>query len=435
MSSLKTIEARVPDNIRTSMKIFRSREEERVLALIEQESSSETRRKFDENLKEPERRMLLGQINHLINTSRISRMVLLREESQSGLNVCPTTYIDTNSTLKALAKSSKLLPPDQLSDMVLIATKLAEKKKETKEAVELLADIAPQLSQESSKRLLCISLKFVESEWNLPSFLSSFKNLNSEMRRRYFEDLLSLSEEMVERGMNPKPAVSYFADLPASILRQHGEKIIELSEKLVKRGVDPKGVIWSISLLPPENVNELLLSEAAEKTMLLSHPFPRELDRKKVDKVVKLANTNVRRGWMSIEECWEMEKAMNSLLAYSPEKFGEVLPKAADLLKHNINPNDLFLLSKSLIQHNEKNFERNVGRVAELMKEMKESRWDVALSRLFYSSPEFAKSGFNNHLLYKLNQTLLESPERFGEMLDSVAGKIKKGEDPRDAFR
>jgi|GEM_PF-6886953 len=443
------ISERIPESFRASLKVMPRKEEERYLGMIEQESTSATRREFEENLRsydEKERRAVLAQIAHYINTARISQFSLIKSERELGLPPFPSrSYIDINATLKEFAESSKHMPAEQLSDMVLIATKLAEEKKDTKDAAVMISKLSAHITQEQSKQLLSISLKFVENKWNLDSFLESFMRMSPPMRARYFESLLSLSEKMVEKEMNPKPAVSYISELPASLLEAHGETIIELSKKLVERGIDPKGAVWSITLLPPDEVNmKLLLSEAVkqaerinpkEKILLLSQLFPRVIDRKQVDLVMKLAHANVGRGWMKTDEMWEMEKSMNALLAYSPESFKTVSPIACDLLRHNINPNDLFLLSKSLVQYSPKNFKENVGEIAELMRKMKESRWDVAFSSLFYSSEEFVNSGFNNYLLYKLNKTLQNNPNKFEERVEEVREKIEKGEDPRSAFK
>ncbi|MEM3556146.1 MAG: hypothetical protein QXF56_05490 [Candidatus Micrarchaeia archaeon] len=442
------MEKRIPENFKASLKIMPRLEEERYLGMIEQESNRVTRREFEENLSrydKKERRVILAQIAHYINVSRISQISLIKGDKEAGvIPFKPNYYIDTNATLKALAESSKHLPAEQLSDMVLVVTKLAEQKKDTKDAAVLLSKLSAHLSDEQSKKLLSISIKFVENEWNLDSFLKSISKMSPQMRAKHFDGLMLLSERMVEKGMNPKPAVSYICELPASILETHGEKVIELSKKLVDKGVDPKGMIWSITMLPPEQVNiNLLLSEALkqaeridpkEKILLISQLFPRLVDRRQVDRIVNLAHANVNRGLMKIEECWEMEKSMNSLLAYSPEKFENVSGIAEELLRHNINPNDLFLLSKSLIQYSTKNFEGKVEKIAELMVLMKETKWDVALSSLFYSSEEFQESGFNNYLLYKLNRTLQNNPNKFDGQIERVIEKLNSGDDPRKAF-
>jgi hypothetical protein len=420
-------------------------EEKRLLKKIEDSSTKEIRNELEQNLNrygEENKLRLLIQIANMIDVSKKSESALLKMEKKAGFDIVPTKYMDVRPTLRYIADSAKVLPAEQLNDMVLIATKLAERKKETKDAIQHLHKLSSGLP-DSSQRLLALSIKLVEKDMDLASFLSPIVKMTPKTRALCLDGLISLSEEMIEKGNNPKPVVSYICELPSDILEVHSEKILGLSMKLAKRGVDPKSTVWSISLIPRKSVDigSILSSsisladdmDPTQKILLISENLPKLIDRKQLDRVLKLAHANVNRGWMDIEKCWEMEKSMNSLLSYSTEEFNEASKIAVELLKHNRNPNDLFLLARSVAQYSPEQFDESVRKLGVITSKIKP--FDAPLAPIFYRSLGFRESGFENFVFYKLSKTLQDEPGKFPEQLSEVLEKLESGVNPEVVFK
>ena len=425
-------------------KLIPASEEKRLLKKIEENTTRATREETERTLLkfDAETRMgFLAQINQLIDASNKVASDVRKMAKKAGY-VGIHAEADMSTTLHYVSDSAKFLFVEQLRDYINIAIKLEERGEESKDTLRYLS----KLLAVDPEKPLQLSNMLLERGTNPKGVLMSLSNLPTPSREMYLDRLVSLSKEMVGKDMNPGPIIRYIAELPKQIRDTHVEEILSLSEKLVENGIDPKGSIWAVSLLPRDgsvDIGNVLLSsidlianerkDPMDMVLASSSSRMQSADRAKIERIMELAHEGVNKRWMKAEQWWDMEKSMNSLLLYSPENFNRVAEIAVGLLEQKRNPNDLFLLSRSVIQHCPENFDAEIDNIGSLVLNIKP--FADALLPIFYRPVEFKDSGFENYVFYKLHQTLQRNPERFPEKLHEVADKVSSGINPELVFK
>jgi len=423
-----------------------SREEKKQLSKIENSSSEVLRNEIERALEKHGKMKLplLIQIGHFIEAANKAKHALHEREKEFRFDIVPTTYIDVPMTLRYISNLANVLSSDQVEVLVAILTKLAEKQKDTKHTARQLYLICSKAPTDSRDKLLRLSFGLLEKGIEPDSILSSVLELAPSIRIRFIDEILCLSTQMLQQDINPQTTISYICELPSHLLEEHASALISLSTKLATKGIDPKDIIWYISFIPEKQHSEvelviLSLTKLAEdlrpeeKPIISVTPATIQIDRHLAEKILRCAHANVNKGWMKTEQEWEMQRSLDSLIVRcSPEQFNKIAVVALNLLKHNRNPNDLFLLAKSIIHYSTERLDKNLDVIMDVMFKMK--KFDAPLSTKFSHSVDFKESGFENLVFYKLSQAIKKDPEEFDEKLLKVLEKLDSNSNPETVF-